>query len=179
MAKHKVTKEMVLDEGYRLAMYEGMEQVQVRIIAQNLGCSVQPVYSYFKSMTDLKNEIIERAFHEFLEKIRVSASSDNYILSLCQNLCVQALVYPNLYEYFKQGLLSGVHGFEDLFNQKAHQKVAKQLDLPEFKAAWLMEQMMIYAMGLVTFCSYQDFNEQDRLEHLLHAFESFLKQAKQ
>jgi hypothetical protein len=42
-----------------------------------------------------------------------------------------------------------------------------------------MEQMMIYAMGLVTFCSYQDFNEQDRLEHLLHAFESFLKQAKQ
>ena len=46
MPKQRITKEMVIEAAFELARTGGMEQVIVKNIAQKLGCSVQPIYSY-------------------------------------------------------------------------------------------------------------------------------------
>lgn len=48
MPKQKITKDMVIDAAFELARNDGMEQVIVKNIAEKLGCSVQPIYSYCK-----------------------------------------------------------------------------------------------------------------------------------
>ncbi len=44
MPKQRITKEMVVDAALRL--HEKAEHVIVKNIAEKLGCSVQPIYSY-------------------------------------------------------------------------------------------------------------------------------------
>ena len=46
MPKQRITKEMVVDAAFEIARKGGMEHVIVKNIAEKLGCSVQPIYSY-------------------------------------------------------------------------------------------------------------------------------------
>ena len=46
MPKQKITREMVIEAAFDIARREGMEKVIVKNIADKLGCSVQPIYSY-------------------------------------------------------------------------------------------------------------------------------------
>ena len=55
MPKQRITKEMVVNAAFELARQGGMEQVIVKSIAQKIGCSVQPIYSYCNNMDGLRN----------------------------------------------------------------------------------------------------------------------------
>ena len=60
MPKQRITKEMVVDTAFEIARNSGMEQVMVKNIADKIGCSVQPIYSYCKNMDGLKQDVIEQ-----------------------------------------------------------------------------------------------------------------------
>ena len=45
MPKQRITREMVVDTAFDVARREGIGQVLVKRIAQELGCSVQPIKS--------------------------------------------------------------------------------------------------------------------------------------
>lgn len=51
MPKQRITKEMVVNAAFEIARKSGMEQVMVKNIADKIGCSVQPIYSYCKKIT--------------------------------------------------------------------------------------------------------------------------------
>ena len=57
MPKQRITKEMVVDTAFELARREGVEKVTVKALAESLGCSVQPIYSYCQSMDGLRAEL--------------------------------------------------------------------------------------------------------------------------
>lgn len=57
MPKQRITKEMVVDAAFEIARKGGMEQVIVKNIAETLGCSVQPIYSYCTNMEGLRTEV--------------------------------------------------------------------------------------------------------------------------
>ena len=46
MPKQRITKEMVVEAAFTLARDGGMQEVTVKAIAEKIGCSVQPIYSY-------------------------------------------------------------------------------------------------------------------------------------
>ena len=60
MPKQKITREMVIEAAFDIARREGMEKVIVKNIADKLGCSVQPIYSYCSNMEGLKAALTER-----------------------------------------------------------------------------------------------------------------------
>ena len=57
MPKQRITKEMVVDAAFEIARNSGMEQVMVKSIADRIGCSVQPIYSYCKNMDGLRRDV--------------------------------------------------------------------------------------------------------------------------
>lgn len=57
MPKQRITKEMIVDAAFHIARRSGMENVLVKSIADEMGCSVQPIYSYCKNMNGLREEI--------------------------------------------------------------------------------------------------------------------------
>ena len=60
MPKQRITKEMVVNAAFELARQGGMEQVIVKSIAQKIGCSVQPIYSYCNNMDGLRNDVCDK-----------------------------------------------------------------------------------------------------------------------
>ena len=67
MPTQKITKEMVITAAFEIARSSGMEQVMVKNIADKLGCSVQPIYSYCKNIDGLRQDVITKVNH-FLQE---------------------------------------------------------------------------------------------------------------
>ena len=57
MPKQRITREMILDVAFKLAKDNGFEQVVLKNIADEIECSVQPIYSYFSNMETLKEAV--------------------------------------------------------------------------------------------------------------------------
>ena len=54
-------KEQIINTAFEIARKEGYENLNARAIAKKLGVSTQPIFSNFKTMEDLKMEIIKKA----------------------------------------------------------------------------------------------------------------------
>ena len=68
MPRLKFTKEIVVEAGYELMKKEGFQNVSVRKIANYLKCSTAPIYFNFRTIDELKEEIIN-VCKEKLKKI--------------------------------------------------------------------------------------------------------------
>ena len=79
MPKQRITKEMVVEAAFEIARNDGTEQVLVKNIAEKIGCSVQPIYSYCRNMDGLKADVTGRA----LEFVREFAALCQHRQSVC------------------------------------------------------------------------------------------------
>ncbi len=63
--KPKITKDMVIEAGFRIVRKEGEQALNVRKAASVLGCSTQPVMYHFSTVNELKAAVFEYAdkFH--------------------------------------------------------------------------------------------------------------------
>ncbi|MBQ9608837.1 MAG: TetR/AcrR family transcriptional regulator [Lachnospiraceae bacterium] len=63
--KVKISKEMILDAGFKIIREEGYEHFNVRRIAEVLHCSTQPIMYNFKTVEEIRNDIYKIAdeFH--------------------------------------------------------------------------------------------------------------------
>lgn len=76
--KARITEEMIVTAAFEIARTEGAEGINVRGIAQKLGCSTQPVLYCFSTISEIKNAAYARAdqFHsEYITSIPEDAES--------------------------------------------------------------------------------------------------------
>lgn len=59
--KVQITKEMIIEAGFKILREEGAEALNVRRIAAELKCSTQPVMYQFSNVEELKSEIYAAA----------------------------------------------------------------------------------------------------------------------
>lgn len=59
--KIKVTKEDILNCALTITKKTGIGNVNARIIAKELNCSIQPIYYYFETMDNLRKQIVHEA----------------------------------------------------------------------------------------------------------------------
>lgn len=84
MPKQRITKEMVVEAAFEIARKEGAEKVIVKNIAERLGCSVQPIYSYCSNMEGLREELVERTRAFMKDYIASRLERTNYFWSMGQ-----------------------------------------------------------------------------------------------
>lgn len=77
-ARKQITRDMILHSALQLLKKSGMEAVNIKALAKELHCSTQPVYLSFKSMDELRNELIPVAVKEFEDAIK-KQSTDGHI----------------------------------------------------------------------------------------------------
>lgn len=59
--KVKVTKEEIVSAAVALVREHGAQALNARVVAAELGCSTQPVFSNFQTMEDLRLAVVEKA----------------------------------------------------------------------------------------------------------------------
>lgn len=157
MPKQRITKEMVINTAFELARTGGMEQVLVKTIAEKLGCSVQPIYSYCNNMGELRRDIEVRTRDFVLEYLASHIDKNDLFRSTGQTYIKIAREEPHLFKLFILQHREPVSSLEDLYKSEANPRtalaIAEQYGLSLSGARRLHLNMLIYTIGLGTIFS--------------------------
>lgn len=183
MPKQRITREMVVDAAFEIAREQGMEQVMVKTIAEKLGCSVQPIYSYLTNMEELRREVAKKA-KAFVHAYAAAHIDPNDMFRSTGHAYVRiAKEEPNLFKLFILQERENIRSLEELYDAEAGPQVAKAisagLGISLEKAQQLHLNMLIYTIGIGTIFSVtkpgipaeEIFSQQE------NAYEAFLKYA--
>lgn len=183
MPKQKITKEMVVEVAFELARTGGMEQVMVKNIAEKLGCSVQPIYSYCKNMESLRGDVAERA-RQFIQDYMAAHIDQTDLFRSTGRAYVQlAREEPHILKIFIFQERKNVSSLDELYRAETNPEVAKtisgELGISIQRAKKLHLDMLIYTVGISTIFSVttpgipadEIFSQQER------AYRAFLKAA--
>lgn len=183
MPKQKITKEMVVDAAFSLARTGGMDQVLVKNIANELGCSVQPIYSYCSSMEGLRQEVYARVNAFVREFVATRVNPAERFASTGRAYVQLAQQEPQLFKLFVLQKRPGISSLEELYASEADssmaQTIAEELDISLDKARQLHLNLLIYTIGIGTVFSVTTpgIPAEEIFSQQKGAYEAFLKQA--
>jgi len=99
--KQRITREMILKSAFEMFCQEGMEVVNARSVAKALGCSTQPIFSYFSGMQELKDALDAKAKDMYANAVTALNKSENWLVDMCtahvRFACENIPVYNHLF----------------------------------------------------------------------------------
>lgn len=152
MPKQRITKEMIVDAAFHIARRSGMENVLVKSIADEMGCSVQPIYSYCKNMNGLREAVGDKA-REFIHEYVISHIDRNDLFRSTGRAYIQlAKEEPHVFKIFLLQERKNVSSLKDVYetetNPQIAQTVAEDMNISIKTAEQLHLNLLIYTIGL-------------------------------
>ncbi len=179
--KHVVGNETILDAAFALLRSEGERALNARRIAEEAGCSVQPLYSAFGGMDGLMDALRSRCeewLAVFVEKgMPLGANPFESIGLTHVRLARQE---PHLFSFLYLSKAHPFHGFAGLYADVARADVeAYVADTPDMspeRARWIYLKMILFTHGIASFIATgaATFDEREVHEQLDDAFWAFL-----
>lgn len=183
MPKQRITKEMIIQAAFETARTDGMEQVLVKSIADKIGCSVQPIYSYCNNMEGLRTEVVKQV-RLFLQNYLSAHIDKNDLFRSTGRAYLQfAKEEPHLFKIFVLHQRTGVSSLNDLYRTEANPHIAEfiadTLHIGLSQAKQLHLNMLIYTIGIGTVLSVTTpgISTEDIYMQQESAFEAFLNQS--
>ena len=183
MPKQRITKEMVVQAAFEIARSGGMEEVLVKNIADKIGCSVQPIYSYCKNMDTLRQEVAQQARGFIQAYIASHIDSGDFFRSTGKAYIQLAREEPNLFKIFILHQRKGISSLEDLYQAEASPQaaifLADKLQISLQRARQLHLNMLLYTIGIGTVFAVATpgISADEIYTQQETAYEAFLKQA--
>ena len=146
----RFTRDAVLHAACQLMRREGMEALNARAIAKELGGSTQPIFRLFTNMEDLHRELIlyvARQFQAHAEADR--AQSDSPYIQLCTTYLLYGRDEPELFKLLfmrdrvSEGQYSDQTNFDLVFNI-----IKKETPLDDETALRFFERTWLFIHGL-------------------------------
>lgn len=183
MPKQKITKDMVINAAFELARNDGMEQVIVKNIAEKLGCSVQPIYSYCSNMRSLRLDVMKKAGCFIQQYLKEHTDPDNMFQSTGHAFVRLSKEEPNIFKMFILRPRDDISSLDDLYQSETSEETAKSIaaklniSLPQAKSFHL--NMLIYTIGIGTIFSVTTpgISPDEIFARQETAYQAFLKQA--
>lgn len=77
--KFKFKPEEIVDAAFSLVREKGWHMLTTRAVAEALGTSARPIYSFFKSMDELETELVRRSVSLLYDYMNVACTGDPWI----------------------------------------------------------------------------------------------------
>lgn len=77
--KQKIAKELLLFHAFLIAKEQGISMVTSRSVAKSVGCSIQPVFSHFSTMEELRQATFEYASNKLMGEILENQDKPDFI----------------------------------------------------------------------------------------------------
>ncbi len=183
MPKQKITKEMVVGAAFEIARKDGIDKATVKAIADKLGCSVQPIYSYCQNIEGLRNDMAEKAREFIQEYVGRSVDPNDLFRSTGRTYIQIAKEEPHIFRMFLFQERKNISSLNDLYchetNPAVAELIAENLNLSIPAAKQLHLNMLIYTIGIGTIFSVTSpfISEHEILEQQERAYQAFLKSA--
>ena len=171
-----------MEAAFELSRKGGSEQVGVKSIAEKLGCSVQPIYSYCKSMEGLRQDVIKRAEVFIQEYLKSHIDRKDFFRSTGQVYVRLAKEEPYIFQMFVMHKREGIASLDDLYQTETNPEVAdfiaETLHISVEKARALHMNMLIYTVGIGTILAtaVPGIQTEEIVAQMEGAYEAFSKQ---
>ena len=146
----RFTRDAVLHAACQLMRREGMEALNARAIAKELGGSTQPIFRLFTNMEDLHRELILYVARQFQAHAEADmAQSDTPINKLCTTYLLYGRDEPELFKLLfmrdrvSEGQYSDQTNFDLVFNI-----IKKETPLDDETALRFFERTWLFIHGL-------------------------------
>lgn len=146
----RFTRDAVLHAACQLMRREGMEALNARAIAKELGGSTQPIFRLFTNMEDLHRELILYVARQFQAHAEEDmAQSDSPYIQLCTTYLLYGRDEPELFKLLfmrdrvSEGQSSDQTNFDLVFNI-----IKKETPLDDETALRFFERTWLFIHGL-------------------------------
>lgn len=146
----RFTRDAVLHAACQLMRREGMEALNARAIAKELGGSTQPIFRLFTNMEDLHRELILYVARQFQAHAEADmAQSDSPYIQLCTTYLLYGRDEPELFKLLfmrdrvSDGEYSDQTNFDLVFNI-----IKKETSLDDETALRFFERTWLFIHGL-------------------------------
>lgn len=146
----RFTRDAVLHAACQLMCREGMEALNARAIAKELGGSTQPIFRLFTNMEDLRRELILYVARQFQAHAEADmAQSDSPYIQLCTTYLLYGRDEPELFKLLfmrdrdSEGQYSDQTNFDLVFNI-----IKKETPLDDETAMRFFERTWLFIHGL-------------------------------
>lgn len=152
MPKQRITQEAILEAAFPLLREQGYENINARGVAKRIGCSVQPIYSYFDNMDALMARLYEQTCKFLDEYVETYADKRQYFEEIGKCHVLFARDEKHLFRFLFLSPYMRAASFEDVYRAHARVDVAKSiqssLGLSPADADELYMHMMLYTHGI-------------------------------
>lgn len=97
--KVQYTKDEIVDAAFKIACSEGLSKITVRRVADDLGCSVAPIYVNFTNSQDLLDQVLEK-ISILSREMSLYPYSEISFLNIGIGTMKFAMEYPVLFKEF-------------------------------------------------------------------------------
>ena len=146
----RFTRDAVLHAACQLMRREGIEALNARAIAKELGGSTQPIFRLFTNMEDLHRELILYVARQFQAHAEAEmAQSDSPYIQLCTTYLLYGRDEPELFKLLfmrdrvSEGQYSDQTNFDLVFNI-----IKKETPLDDETALRFFERTWLFIHGL-------------------------------
>ena len=143
----RFTRDAVLHAACQLMRREGMEALNARAIAKELGGSTQPIFRLFTNMEDLHRELILYVARQFQAHAEADmAQSDSPYIQLCTTYLLYGRDEPELFKllFMRDRVSEGQYSdFDLVFNI-----IKKETPLDDETALRFFERTWLFIHGL-------------------------------
>ena len=146
----RFTRDAVLHAACQLMRREGLEALNARAIAKELGGSTQPIFRLFTNMEDLHRELILYVARQFQAHAEADmAQSDSPYIQLCTTYLLYGRDEPELFKLLfmrdrvSEGQYSDQTNFDLVFNI-----IKKETPLDDETALRFFERTWLFIHGL-------------------------------
>lgn len=155
--KPKCTKEEIIQAAYELSREKGMDAVVAREVGKRLNTSSSPIFTVWKSMEELKEEVwalAKEKYRQYMADIFEYSPSFKEFGMRCVGFAIEE---PNLYRLLfltYRGEHSPYLRFKQEFESISTplvEEIIKTFALSEADAKDLLNQMLIFANGIAAF----------------------------
>ena len=185
--KTQISKEVILEAAFAMLLREGYASINIKTLANEIGCSTQPIAWHFGNMDGLRAELLEYCLAFLKDRFSVQGEKVSGILEGIASRYIElAFDYPNLYKYLymsehdgeKMGKLA--HSLRAENEEKVIHMIGQEHGItPEAAEKYLMN-LQLYVHGIASFAVTKiSFPSKEVVMKMIHeANEAFLQQVK-
>lgn len=146
----RFTRDAVLHAACQLMRREGMEALNARAIAKELGGSTQPIFRLFTNMEDLHRELILYVARQFQAHAEADmAQSDSPYIQLCTTYLLYGRDEPELFKllFMRDRVSEGQYNDQTIFDL-VFNIIKKETPLDDETALRFFERTWLFIHGL-------------------------------
>lgn len=154
----KVMKETMLEAAYTMLVRDGYEAINIKSVAQELGCSTQPISRQFGSMDGMRAELLTYCLKKFSTAFSIKGEHvADIVLGVARGYIDLAYDFPNVYKYLymsdhdgkKMGNVTRTHRAENY--DKVIGMLVKEYGITTEAAYGFMQNMEYYVHGIASY----------------------------